>query len=66
VYNEVSKKYKEVSINLFYDHQWLVGEWTRNSRHVLGRRVEMKVTVKEWCVMSDHNKQLLLNAVANK
>ena len=26
----------------------------------------MKVTVKEWRVMSDHNKQLLLNAVATK
>lgn len=24
----------------------------------------MKVTAKEWCIMSDHNKQLLLNAVA--
>ncbi|MBG9453181.1 hypothetical protein ABE61_03565 [Lysinibacillus sphaericus] len=27
---------------------------------------QMKVTVKEWRVMSDHNKQLLLNAVATK
>ncbi|MFJ7952211.1 hypothetical protein ACIQZG_11875 [Lysinibacillus sp. NPDC096418] len=27
---------------------------------------KMKVTAKEWRVMSDHNKQLLLNAVATK
>ena len=26
----------------------------------------MKVTSKEWCTMSDHNKQILLNAVAKK
>lgn len=26
--------------------------------------IQLKVTVKEWCAMSDHNKQLLLNAVA--
>ena len=65
MYNEVSKKYNEVSINLFKDHQRLVGEWTRNSRHLEGGE-EMKVTAKEWCVMSDHNKQLLLKAVAKK
>ncbi|MGE7691343.1 hypothetical protein ACQKMI_19295 [Lysinibacillus sp. NPDC097214] len=65
MYNEVSKKYNEVSTNLFEDHQRLVGEWTRNSRY-LERREKMKVTAKEWRVMSDHNKQLLLNAVATK
>lgn len=65
MYNEVSKKYKEVGINLFCDHQWLVGEWTRNSRH-LERGEEVRVTAKEWCTMSDHNKQILLNAVAKK
>ena len=32
----------------------------------LERGEKMKVTVKEWCVMSDHNKQLLLKAVATK
>lgn len=31
-----------------------------------GDREQMKVTVKEWRVMSDHNKQLLLKAVATK
>ncbi len=43
----------------------MVDKWIRNSRH-LERREEMKVTAKEWRIMSDHNKQLLLNAIANK
>lgn len=38
---------------------------TRNSQH-LERGEEVRVTAKEWCTMSDHNKQLLLNAVAKK
>lgn len=28
--------------------------------------IALKVTVKEWRIMSDHNKQLLLRALANK
>ncbi len=36
-------------------------------KHIFERMCgQMKVTVKEWRVMSDHNKQLLLNAVATK
>lgn len=65
MYNEVGKKYNEVSINLFCDHQWLIGKWTRNSQN-LERGEEVRVTAKEWCTMSDHNKQLLLNSVANR
>jgi len=51
MYNQVSKKYKEVSTNLFYEHLWLVGEWTRHSRH-LERGEEMKVIAKEWRIIN--------------
>ena len=56
--------------NVVKNHQRLISEWTRNSRYEAANNFkvgeEMKVSVKEWRVMSDRTKQILLKAVATK